>query len=129
MARNPPDDKRMTFGKHRLTLAECNALCAVAIAGEIRRLRGDDDLPRARPSQRTQFEYAHHITVHSATLTRLVTLGLVVVTPYRRVYGEMSPYGEFPILTDEGRAALASRWEGGIMAHVRALLKDEEDAP
>ena len=117
MPRNPPDDERHAYGRHRLTLAEINALYAVAIAGEI---RGDGDFPRCRMSTRTTFEFAHHITVRSATVKSIAKMGLVAL-PMRRVWGESSDYGECPELTAEGRAALAKCW-GAIVASVQALV-------
>lgn len=118
--RNPPDDGRFVVGDVRLTLAECEALYAVAIAAVLREMRGDKDHPRARLSIRTEYKHAHAISVRSQTADRLLSMGLIAM-PYRRVYGEAHDYGPVPVLTPEGSRALASRWEIAIVARAKAL--------
>jgi len=121
MPRNPPDDGKLAHGRHRLTMAESDAIIAVAVAAELRRLRCDD-IPRCRMSKKTNYEHAHHISVRAQTAKRLEQKGLIRL-PLCRVWGERSEYGDFPVLTEEGRAALASRWDVAVVARAERLFR------
>lgn len=106
-----------------VSLAQCEVLYATCIAQILREQRGSE-FPRARLSTKTRCEFSWHITVHARTAQDLQLRGLLTI---RLVGVGRGFYENYAVLTDAGRAALATRREG-LLASAAAVQKRDAES-